>query len=72
MADHAAFSTSKRRKGALRAGAGSRGFSAAAGFGGKRFPANDKVPLLETAFHAERGCLSVANMPRHSTLGRHQ
>jgi hypothetical protein len=69
MADHAAFSDSKRRKGALKTPAGSRGFSAAAGFGGKRFPANNKVPVWETAFHAERGCLSVANMPRQAAPG---
>jgi hypothetical protein len=70
MADQAAFSPSKRRKGMLKAAAGSRSFSAGAAFGGKVFAAKDKAAQMwDTAFQAERGCLSAANMPRQLTPG---
>jgi len=75
MADRPAFSASSRRGQskfnalARDGGSAAAGRSKAkAGFGAKVFAAKDNVHLWDTAFHAERGCLSAANMPGHPAM----
>jgi hypothetical protein len=70
MAENLVISTDKRRRGAFRVPAGGAAFSAAgrannAGeLSTKDFTARDKAHVWDSAFHAERGCLS-ADPPRH-------